>query len=136
MNLSRAGISWSRFFRWMPLIVTRSGQAKSEVRACGVAGWAAQAPCSRSRDQKRGFRVKLIGALFVKPYIKSNKNDRVDAEAISRSKAHWFARHPRVFMQGEPYNRLFLLWSFCSKGGGACSCAPAASRRSNCVYVR
>lgn len=32
--------------------------------------------------QQRGFRVKLIGAQFVKPYVKSNKNDRVDAEAI------------------------------------------------------
>ncbi len=32
--------------------------------------------------QERGFRVKLIGAQFVKPYVKSNKNDRVDAEAI------------------------------------------------------
>ena len=32
--------------------------------------------------QKRGFRVRLIAAQFVKPYVKSNKNDRVDAEAI------------------------------------------------------
>jgi transposase len=32
--------------------------------------------------QQRGYRVKLIPAQFVKPYIKSNKNDRVDAEAI------------------------------------------------------
>lgn len=32
--------------------------------------------------QKRGFRVVLIAAQFVKPYVKSNKNDRADAEAI------------------------------------------------------
>jgi len=32
--------------------------------------------------QKRGYRVKLIAAQFVKPYVKSNKNDLVDAEAI------------------------------------------------------
>ena len=32
--------------------------------------------------QKRGFTVKLMAAQFVKPYVKSNKNDRVDAEAI------------------------------------------------------
>jgi len=31
---------------------------------------------------KRGFRVRLIVAQFVKPYVKSNKNDRMDAEAI------------------------------------------------------
>lgn len=32
--------------------------------------------------QQRGFRVKLIAAQFVKPYVKSNKNDKVDAAAI------------------------------------------------------
>jgi transposase len=32
--------------------------------------------------QKRGYVVELIAAQFVKPYVKSNKNDRVDAEAI------------------------------------------------------
>ncbi len=31
---------------------------------------------------KRGFEVRLIAAQFVKPYVKSNKNDRADAEAI------------------------------------------------------
>jgi len=31
--------------------------------------------------QQRGYRVRLIAAQFVKPYVKSNKNDRVDAEA-------------------------------------------------------
>jgi len=30
----------------------------------------------------RGYRVRLIAAQFVKPYVKSNKNDWVDAEAI------------------------------------------------------
>ncbi|MCE9662959.1 IS110 family transposase [Halomonas sp. M5N1S17] len=32
--------------------------------------------------QARGYHVKLIAAQFVKPYIKSNKSDRVDAEAF------------------------------------------------------
>ncbi len=32
--------------------------------------------------QRRGFRVRLVAAQFVKPYVKSNKNDMVDAEAI------------------------------------------------------
>jgi len=30
----------------------------------------------------RGFVVKLIAAQFVKPYVKSNKNDEIDAQAI------------------------------------------------------
>ncbi len=32
--------------------------------------------------QAKGFHVKLIAAQFVKPYVKSNKNDANDAEAI------------------------------------------------------
>ena len=35
--------------------------------------------------QKRGYRVKLIAAQFVKPHVKSNKNDLVDAEAICKA---------------------------------------------------
>lgn len=38
--------------------------------------------------QRRGYQVKLIAPQFVKPYVKSNKNDRLDAaatcEAMSR----------------------------------------------------
>lgn len=36
---------------------------------------------------KRGFTVKLIHPKFVKPYVKSNKNDAVDAEAICEAMA-------------------------------------------------
>ena len=32
--------------------------------------------------QAKGFTVKLIAPQFVKPYVKSNKNDANDAEAI------------------------------------------------------
>jgi transposase len=32
--------------------------------------------------QQHGFTVKLIAPQFVKPYVKSNKNDANDAEAI------------------------------------------------------
>lgn len=32
--------------------------------------------------QSRGYRVKLMAGQFVKPYVKSNKTDRADAEAI------------------------------------------------------
>ncbi|MGB5706733.1 MAG: IS110 family transposase, partial [Arenicellales bacterium] len=32
--------------------------------------------------QARGYKVKLIAPQFVKPYVKSNKNDANDAEAI------------------------------------------------------
>ena len=46
------------------------------MEACGGAHhWARQL-------QKRGFTVKLIAPQFVKPYVKSSKNDANDAEAI------------------------------------------------------
>ena len=46
------------------------------MEACGSASyWAREA-------QKLGHRVKLIAPQFVKPFVKSNKNDAADAEAI------------------------------------------------------
>jgi transposase len=46
------------------------------MEACGGAHhWARQL-------QARGYTVKLIAPQFVKPYVKSNKNDANDAEAI------------------------------------------------------
>jgi len=46
------------------------------MEACGGAHhWAREL-------QKLGYRVKLIAPQFVKPYVKSNKNDANDAEAI------------------------------------------------------
>ena len=47
-----------------------------DMEACGGAHhWARQL-------QARGFVVKIIAPQFVKPYVKSNKNDANDAEAI------------------------------------------------------
>jgi transposase len=46
------------------------------MEACGSANfWARE-------FQKHGHTVKLISPQFVKPYVKSNKNDMADAEAI------------------------------------------------------
>ncbi len=46
------------------------------MEACGAAHhWA-------RKLQALGYRVKLIAPQFVKPYVKSNKNDANDAEAI------------------------------------------------------
>jgi len=35
--------------------------------------------------RKQGHDVRLIAAQFVKPFVKSNKNDFVDAEAIAEA---------------------------------------------------
>jgi len=46
------------------------------MEACGSAHhWARQL-------RALGYCVKLIAPQFVKPYVKSNKNDATDAEAI------------------------------------------------------
>jgi transposase len=49
--------------------------------------------------QKRGYCVRLIAAQFVKPYVKSNKNDRVDAEAMSRPNMRYVA--PKTVAQQD-----------------------------------
>jgi transposase len=51
------------------------------MEACGGAHhWAREL-------QKRGYKVKLIAPQFVKPYVKSNKHDAADAEAICEAMA-------------------------------------------------
>ncbi len=47
-------------------------------------------PCGRTHYWARllsqfGYTVKLMAPQFVKPYVKSNKNDSADAEAISKA---------------------------------------------------
>src|SRR4029077_18279891 len=46
------------------------------MEACGGAHYWAR------RLQDLGHTVRLISAQFVKPYVKTNKNDAADAEAI------------------------------------------------------
>jgi len=49
------------------------------MEACATSHhWARELQCC-------GYQVKLIPAQFVKPFVKSNKNDRNDAEAISEA---------------------------------------------------
>ena len=46
------------------------------MEACGGANYWAR------RFKDAGLEVRVIAAHFVKPFVKSNKNDSVDAEAI------------------------------------------------------
>jgi transposase len=46
------------------------------IEACSSSNYWAR------KFQQLGHQVKLISPQFVKPYVKSNKNDRNDAEAI------------------------------------------------------
>lgn len=58
---------------WGPLEKRVPLGAEIGMEACASAHhWAREL-------QRRGYRARLIAAQFVKPYVKSNKNDRVDA---------------------------------------------------------
>jgi transposase len=98
MNLSRAGVDIAKLVFHVH-VVDRHGQPKWRAKLkrnewldalcqrlapgaeVGMEACASAHHWAR-KLQARGFRVKLIGAQFVKPYVKSNKNDQVDAEAI------------------------------------------------------
>ena len=75
-----AHVQWSAKLsrsKWVAAICKRvEPGAEIGMEACaGAHHWAREL-------ESRGYRVRLIAAQFVKPYVKSNKNDRVDAEAI------------------------------------------------------
>ena len=63
--------------RWLKTLLEKvEPSCEIGMEACaGAHHWAREL-------QARGYTVKLMAAQFVKPYVKSNKNDRNDAEAI------------------------------------------------------
>ena len=65
---------------WLKVLLeTVSPGCEIGMESCGGAHhWARQL-------QARGFKVRIIAPQFVKPYVKSNKNDANDAEAISEA---------------------------------------------------
>ena len=76
--------------KWLKVLCeTAEPGCEIGLEACGSAHhWA-------RRLQAQGFTVKLIAPQFVKPYVKSNKNDANDAEAVceamSRPSMHFVA---------------------------------------------
>lgn len=70
--LNRRRVPRSRLFE---TVVTRC-KGVIAMEACGGAQYWAR------RFESAGFETRMIAAQFVKPYVKSNKNDVVDAEAI------------------------------------------------------
>jgi len=68
--------------RWLETLLEKlEPGCEIGMEACtGAHHWARQL-------QARGFTVRLIAPQFVKPYVKSNKNDATDAEAICEAMA-------------------------------------------------
>ncbi len=67
--------------------LSRKQWIRVSCEACEPGGEIGMEACSGTHHwarelQQRGFVVKLIAPQFVKPYVKSNKNDAQDAEAI------------------------------------------------------
>jgi transposase len=78
-------VVWRRRLRreqWIEVVRERAEPGcEIGMEACaGAHHWAREL-------QKLGFKVKLIAPQFVKPYVKSNKNDAADAEAICEAMA-------------------------------------------------
>lgn len=64
------------------------------TKACGSAHYWAR------KFETFGHQVKLLSPAFVKPYVKTQKNDYNDAEAISRTNMRFV---PKIFTKtGNP----------------------------------
>ena len=113
-------IAWRRRLKrnnWLKVLLDRVEPGCTiGMEACtGAHHWAREL-------QAKGFTVKLIAPQFVKPYVKSNKNDANDAEAVceamSRPTMRFVAvktveqRFSQLSTQKEP-NPLFSLTSAC-----------------------
>jgi transposase len=97
-----------QFFSNVPLAIVA-------MEACPGSQWLAR------KLHGHGHTARILPAQFVKPYVKSNKNDNVDAEAIAEaatrptmrlcSSSIWnsHAKHPRTNLptpSARPRNRL------------------------------
>ncbi len=77
---------WSKKLKrdeWLDALCERLGpNAQVAMEGCGGAHhWAREL-------HKRGIHARLIAAQYVKPFVKSNKNDAADAEAICDALCH------------------------------------------------
>jgi transposase len=88
------------------------------MESCGGANYWARV------FQSSGHSVKLIGAQFVKPFVKTNKNDANDAQAIveaaSRPSMHFVPIKHVPGVRGCPYpwscaSQIFSLCGHCQQ---------------------
>jgi transposase len=96
MNITQVGIDWAKLVFQVHGVDARGKVAlRKQLKRSQVAEFFAQlAPCLIGMEacggahfwarklMELGHTVKLIAPQFVKPYVKTNKNDAADAEAI------------------------------------------------------
>jgi transposase len=73
----------------------RASKATVGMEACSGSQWLAR------KLEAMGHRVRIIPAQFVKPYVKSQKNDTIDAEAIAEAVTRPTMRFTRVRTTGR-----------------------------------
>lgn len=74
----------------LPEVVHNLPPCRIVMEACASAHYWAR------RFQAMGHTVQLVAAQFVKPFLKSNKNDRADAEAIAEAASRPTMRYVEV----------------------------------------
>lgn len=80
LDTAGAPVQRARFRRETLLqFFERAGPAIIGMEACPGSQWLAR------KLQAMGHKVRIVPAQFVKPYVKSNKNDTIDAEAIAEA---------------------------------------------------
>lgn len=85
-NISTLSVSEAMACRSRRLVsdATRCCSSSSGPTIIGME-WCAGSQCLARKLQALGHKVRLIPAQFVKPYVKSNKTDIIDAEAIAEA---------------------------------------------------
>ena len=80
----RKALSRSKF----PAFTARLSPCLIGIEACGGSHYWAR------KLETQGHEVKIMAAKFIRPYIKSNKNDRNDAEAICEAVGRALCNQP------------------------------------------
>lgn len=86
-------LSRGKFFAFVVLHIPKT--AVLAMEACGTAHYWGR------KFKDNGYKVKLINPGFVKPYVKSNKNDYNDAEAICEAASRPSMRFVPVKTKGQ-----------------------------------
>jgi transposase len=94
-------------FTQRQLVVFTASMSTSLIglEACAGAHFLGRIP------REQGHNVKLIPAQFVRPFVKSNKNDFLDAEAIAEARMSPSVVKPR-FVRSGCRKTLYLLRAF------------------------
>ena len=102
--------------RWLQALTDKAAPGcEIGMEACtGAHHWARELQC-------RGYTVRLIAPQFVKPYVKSNKNDANDAEAICEAMSRPNMRFVTVksVEQQDIQATATASWCWTTRGNGA-----------------